>query len=278
MTYFHDFPRNNSSATYIIDDQLPITFVVPAFTSTTADAVYNQILFQIRNLSTGNHKLVVAYQGNSETAPLAIEYFVVQDAPSPSTSSTGGGTTTGTATGPSSVPTGTSSYNSKKSSIAAIVGGASGGLILLLLFMFLILRRKHRKAQRLSDADASHEIVQPFTLLPSHSTSLHSHQTINNNVSQSRQLTDAPLTTSQVALTSSQMAGSKSVSVLPPTPLRNRLPASPATIPEAEAARLQSGPPESRGDARFLRYEDSGVRIAPAEEDIVSLPPLYTTD
>ena len=253
------FPLNNSSATYTIDGQPPITFVVPALTSTALASLFNQILFQTGNLSTGNHKLVVTYQGNSETAPLAINYFLVQDAPSPSTSSTSGGTTTtgttttGTATSFSSVPTGTS-YNStssqgstsKKSPIAAIVGGVSGGLILLLLFMFLILRRKHRKAQRLSDADASHEIVQPFTLPPSHSTS--------------------------------QIAGSKSVSVLAPTPLRNRLPASPATIPEAEAARLESGPPEPRGDARFLRYEDSGVRIAPVEEDIVAFPPLYTID
>ena len=143
--------------------------------------------------------------------------------------------------------------------------------------------------------------MQPFTLPPSHSTSLHSHQTINRDLSQSRQLTDAPLTTSQVALTSSQMADSSSVSVLSPTPLRNRPPASPTTTiysspyggiassqtnltdsvmtrkaREAEAARLEAGPPEPQGDARFLRHEDSGVRIAPAEEDIVELPPLYT--
>jgi len=65
------------TATYAIDDQDPIIFIVPC----TGIGVnfYNQMLFEANNLSPGNHTLVIEYRGNNVTTPpLLLNYFVQQ--------------------------------------------------------------------------------------------------------------------------------------------------------------------------------------------------------
>ena len=52
---------------------------------------------------------------------------------------------------------------------------------------------------------------------------------------------------------------------------RTRLPQTSTTEPS-----MQRSPSVQGINARFLQHEDSGVRIPPAEYDVIELPPLYT--
>ncbi|KAF8808392.1 hypothetical protein BYT27DRAFT_7337774 [Phlegmacium glaucopus] len=112
-----NFPLTTSSATYSIDGSSPSNFLVP----NGSPELYNQVLFQTGQLSAGQHKVVVTYQGNSGTAPLALDYFVVQNAPSSSGSSpTGGNVLT---LSPSSSTAGASSGGTGTTNSAASVKG-----------------------------------------------------------------------------------------------------------------------------------------------------------
>ena len=339
------FPATTSSATYSIDDQSPVSFLVP----NGIPELYNQVLFQTGQLSAGQHKLVVTHNGNSGTAPLALDHLVVRVvgqgtptsstpstsiSPSSGTSGTGSttnsttsvkGTQTSTNTASSSVPlssdipTGsiisssvpssgsadssnstshlgsTSSSTSGKQNLGAIIGGALGGVILLLLLLILFLfirRRSSRGARRLSEKSPLgdvHDVVDPFTLPPPSALQSENYtsggqylasQSIANKLAQERNLTNNMRSTTDV---SSSVSGG-AMPVL--TPLRNPS-SSPATtspssshgaMNKAQEAETAQRSASSQGDdaARFLRHEDSGVRIPPTRDSLVELPPMYT--
>ncbi|KAF8802696.1 hypothetical protein BYT27DRAFT_7172525 [Phlegmacium glaucopus] len=129
ITFIKD--TSSSSATYSIDGQTPITFLVPASVSGPR---YNQILFQTAILSPGDHTLFVMHQSNDSRAPLALDYFVVAgDAapppPPPPPSDA-----------PSSTPSSTSTNHT-----GAIVGGVLGGLLFLLIVFVFIRRCNNRR-------------------------------------------------------------------------------------------------------------------------------------
>ncbi|KAF8801593.1 hypothetical protein BYT27DRAFT_7245174 [Phlegmacium glaucopus] len=349
------FPLSSSSATYSIDGQTPTTFLVPALSSAGATELYNQILFQTGKLSPGHHKLVVTYQGNSGTAPLALDYFAVQDAPSSSTPSStpssapsapslaapslkpasapsssntpthaivAGGASTISSSVPSSSSSGSSgsSPGSTGSSTTtnhtgAIVGGVIGGLVLLLLILFLFIRRRNnRGAKALNEkSDASGDMVDPFILPPSNlcptPTSLSQNYTSNGQSLTSptisckfthrSQLSDVPSTSSNVVSTfpptdTSSLSGGaipaltilrvRSSSSTMTSPSSTRLPyarsdssMTKAREAETETAHLRPQLAPSRSaDSRFLRHEDSGLRMPPAVDEVTELPPLYT--
>ena len=128
------FPLINTSANYSVDGQSPISFIVPALSTANAPQLYNQIFFETETMSPGQHELIVTYQGNAGTAPLALDDFVVQNASA-------------------SVPSSTSNLGSTKSPPAGIITGVVVGvtvLVLLLLLYIVRCRRNNRRAQNLN--------------------------------------------------------------------------------------------------------------------------------
>jgi len=207
----------------------------------------------------------------------------------------------------------TSNLGSKKPPpVRIIVGVVVGVTLLLLLLLFLLLfylrRRKSRRARRLSEKSYLHDScynMHPFTVLPSDLPS--SFQSPNhtsdgqsptrpfaNKLSQRRQLIDTSSTPSNMTNTSPSADSPSSGSgggMSPWTPSRNHsASASPpssglplamaqtdgATTKAREAETAQRSASPQDGDVRFLRHEDSGVRIPPTRDSLVELPPMYT--
>ena len=287
-------PTNLSTAlaTYTIDDQDTINFVVPR---SNVSLSRNQILFETTQLYPGQHELVVTYLGNNTTEPLALNYFVQQDAPS-STSSNDTPTSISTST---SVPSGTSSSNSSPSSSTnihgkptdAIIGGVIGGVVLISLllapFFFKRTRCNNRRLQSLTVP--SPDVVNRFTVPSSNPTPTFLPQSYTSNgqslPSQSKftqgSSTGAiipPLTPLRRQSSSSAFIASSS-SPLPLTTTAQIYPDSTRTrVPQVAMAMelsMQRSSSSQGANVRFLRHDDSGVRIPPAEE-VVELPPFYT--
>ena len=154
--------NSTAPATYTIDDQDPINFLVPV--SSNSLSYYNQILFDTGQLPFGQHKLVVTYFGNSTSVPLALNYFVQQDSDAPTSTSNNSSTST-------SVPPGSSISTTTE----AIIGGAIGGVVfisLLLALFFFNRRRNNRRSQTLKGGShTSPDVVNPFTVSSSNTTS-----------------------------------------------------------------------------------------------------------
>jgi hypothetical protein len=245
----NNFSLTPSSGIYSIDGRTPISFFVPAFSGANASApsLYNQVLFNTGTLSPGKHKLIVTYQGNSGTAPLALDGFIVQNATSPSTTSSSVPSTTGSS---SNLP------GSKKSPLVGITitVGVVGGAIVLVLLLFIYIRR--RRAQKLVKNSIFADEVDPFP--PS--------QTYTSEV---------PSLT-QPLLRFANKASRRRFSYNTPGSSR------PTPTPVVEAGinpLMQPGPSTSAqgcDDLGLLRHADSGVRIPHAEDNLDELPPVYT--
>lgn len=318
--------------------------MVPA----SSTELYNQVLFQTGQLSTGQHTLVVTYQGNSETAPLVLNYLVIQNAGSTSTSSNGGiftqstssspsGSTanpatnanntastsappssyiaTGVATGVSGVTSiissGIPSLNGSSSSsstsylssststkprLGAILGGALGGFILFLLLIIILLfkrRPNNQGAHILTDTSPPHtprrvtnsRMVSPFRATPTTNHTLDDQsfttRSFTSKFSQGRRVTDDLITSSIMRSTSptdapSPVSQSSAVAISSSSdvPLAV-LPAS-GSGATTKAEMVQRSATLQGGYSRVLRYEDSGIRMPPGEENLLELPPSYS--
>ena len=270
-----DFSLTPSSAIYSIDGQTPISFFVPALSAANAKQLYNQIFFKTETLSPGQHKLIVTYQGNSGTAPLALDNFVVQNSTSPSASS-------------SSVPSSSGSSNStnlgsKKSPLVDIIVGVVGGAIVLVLLLLLYIRKRNsRKAHKLEEnlntkpepfTPPLHSPPEPFPLLLPNSPRKGRNYTyevpsltprwqpFSSKFSRRRETADAP-------------GSSRPTS--PPMIVAGINPISPAIrdIPLMQPSTSAQG-----SDLRFLQHADSGVPtgMPHAEGNFDELPPAYTS-
>jgi hypothetical protein len=282
-------PVNGSagSATYTVDGQDPINFDVPI--SPNNNTYFNQLFFETGQFPFGQHTLEVTYFGNTTTAPLVLNYFVQQDASSSNTTT--------------SVPSDTSSSSSPRKSTNAIIGGVIGGVVfisLLVALFFFIRRRNNRKAEEeLSEKiyiDPALEVADPFTAHSSNPTSTFLPQNYTSN-GQSLPSQPIPNKLTQRGQPSDPLNTSSSGRLPPLTPLRPQF-SSPAFISPsssrvsltgsqsnfdgtrttvAHSAKELSMQQSSReADARILMHEDSGVRIPPAENNVVELPPFYT--
>ena len=298
--------NSTASATYTIDDQDPINFLVPV--SSNSLSYFNQIFFDTGQLSFGQHKLVVTYFGNTTSAPLALNYFVQEDSDAP-TSTTSNSSPTSTST---SVPSGSSSNSSAASSsttikpTAAIIGGVIGGIVLisLLLALFFFNRRRNsRKLQALEEESyISPGVLNPFTVSSPNPTSdfLPENYTSNGHIGQS--LPSQPISgkftqMSQQPSDPASMSSSGGNTPLPPLRPQFSLPASPSSssLPltgrqtnfdgtkttevsqdETEPLMHHQSLAPGGANARILLHEDSGVRIPPAEDNVEELPPNYT--
>jgi hypothetical protein len=289
-------------ATYSIDNQEPITFSVQSHSDIIND-LPNQMLFNAGPLSLGQHKLVVKYLGSNSTIPINFNYLVQQDGPSSTSSNTHTPTSTNVLSGTSSTPTSTSVPSGTDSSPSTIhmkptediIGGVIGGVVLisLLLALFIFLRRRNTGNRR-SQPD-SQALSTPFTV-PSWSptsTFLAQEYTLNGQPSQptSRKFTQKrgqPSDHSSASssggippfkLTLLRPQFSTSPPRLSLTGLQTNLDGTRTRVPQATTEpSIQRSPSPQGANARFLRHEDSGVRIPSAEDDVVELPPFYTPE
>ncbi|KAF8912156.1 hypothetical protein CPB84DRAFT_1761418 [Gymnopilus junonius] len=171
--YDNSLPLAATTATYTIDGGKAVAFDLNGAAALRTGVQYNQIFFQTNSLPIGEHTLIVAYQGNLQTAPLTLSVVYIEDgtsylsnsgSPIPSSSSfhsslsvpaltTSGGSFTSTPffPEPSAVKVGTAfSKLSPASEIGAIIGGILGGLTIISLLIVGLSQRykKWRQSKR----------------------------------------------------------------------------------------------------------------------------------
>ena len=260
-----NFSLTPSSAIYSIDGGTPISFFVPALSDAKALQLYNQVFFKTETLSPGQHKLIVTYQGNSGTAPLALDTFIVQNATSPSTSSS---------SVPSSSSSSSSNSNLKKSPLVGIIVGVVGGaivLVLLLLLRLYIRKRNNRGAQKLDDTENTNLNPDPFPILPN---------LPRIYTSEEPSFTLQPISSKFARRRESAIAPDSSRPIPPPVFGAGIIPISPAAIRDTTPL-IQPSSSTQGGDLGFLQHagRDSGVRtgMLHAEGSLDELPPAYTS-
>ena len=275
------------NVTYTIDGQSPAPFNVPFSTSNFET---NLVLFNSRQLSPGQHKLVVGFNGNNAninfTVPLIFSYFVQQDSTPSNTS--------------------TSTIMIHRKPTGAIIGGVIGGLILILLLLALFFfnrRRNNRRSQALSEMSYTN-VTSPFTVPSSNPTSTFPPEdhTSDGQSLQSPSISSKLTQRHQRNQPSDPSSMSSSNGITPLTPLRQQFsspafispsssPPPPAgsqansdvtmtTVPQARTESLMQQSLSLQGaNPRLLRHEDSGIRMPPSsEDDVLKLPPFYTPE
>ena len=157
---------NPKGATYTIDNGSPVSFDIPASSTTP---LYNVILFDVRNLSLDTHQLVVTFTGDPTKQPLEIDHFFVfnpprnvSDAAAANSAQT---SATGVAPGGSS-ETAVSTDSSSSPPTGAIAGGVIGGLVFLsILALFYYKQRRRRRRGTDPNAYEKH-VVDPDSTTP----------------------------------------------------------------------------------------------------------------
>jgi hypothetical protein len=252
-----DFSLTPSSGIYSIDGQTPIPFLVPALSGSSSEALYNEVFFKTETLSPGQHEIIVIYQGNSGTAPLALDALIVQNATSSSSTSS--------FVPLSSSTNSKSSLGSKKSPPVGIIVGVVGrAIVLVLLLLLYIRRRNNRRAQKLKENSS----VEPFTLLPI---------SPRNYTPEVPSLTPQPFSSkfSRGEYANAPASGS-SRPTPPPVPVIGAgiNPISSA-IRDIPLMPVKPSTSAQGGNLGFLRHANSGVRtgMPHAEGNLVELPP-----
>ncbi|KAI0758005.1 hypothetical protein C8Q74DRAFT_1360230 [Fomes fomentarius] len=165
------------TTSYSIDGKIVGNYTAP-FTP-SGGSILNVTFFSKRDLSSGNHQIVVTNVNGTNPNTFWLDYFLVYgpgasdvstSGPSPTTVTSGDPRntasvdgTTGTSSAPvnTNVPPGSVSTTSTSSSIntGAIVGGVIGGLAMLVLCGILVLlwRRRNPKV---------HQAIEPFAHTP----------------------------------------------------------------------------------------------------------------
>ena len=244
-------PSNSSfapaSAIYSLDGQSSIPFIVPGVSAADLDAsLYNQVFFQTGTLSRGQHELIVTYQGNNGTAPLALDAFIVQNATS-STATSALTSAPGTSSSDSwGIPSNSTSNLGLNPTIVGIIAGVVSVVLVLALFLLLYIVRCRRKAQKLKR-------LEPFIMSPQN----YIPPSFSSKFSRNRELADAPDT-----------------SIPTPPPVIGAR-ANPA-IRNPETKQLLPSTSAQDGDLGFLQHADSGVRMPNAQGNLAEFPPAYT--
>ena len=276
----------SDSATYVIDDQNLIHF------GNVSD-FNNLMLFESGPLSPEQHKIVVTSNFGNNFSFL-FEYFIQVQLDAPS----------------STAPSGSSSNSSPGKPTDAIIGGVIGGLLFisLLIAMFFFLRRRNNRRsdtpsemsyavpqasfndvpqaspndvpQGSPDAvhQASLDVVNPFTHPPQNPTSaLLPKNYTSNSQSQALPSQSIPSKFSPVIISPSSESPRLSLTPSGSQDSQSNLDGARPSVPQATTEpSTQQSPSPQRANARFLRHEDSGVRMPPDEDDVIELPPLYT--
>ncbi|KAF5317886.1 hypothetical protein D9611_014856 [Ephemerocybe angulata] len=139
----------SSLATYSIDDEAPIPFVLHGILASDPESptLYNQEFFQTPLLPYGNHTLTVVHNGNDEQTPLTLDRLVVLDHTANTVSVQTADIPLNTSS--TAAPSGANSQSAPLSS-GSIAGAVIGALLLLALLIvgFIFGRRWYRKRSR----------------------------------------------------------------------------------------------------------------------------------
>ena len=129
----------NASAKYSIDNGTLFPFSVPAQSSTIQQ--YNIISFQTPVMSPGSHHLLVEYGVDNfvdGSAPLVLDYFIIQNLTSPPFTTSPPNTTSPLNT--------TSTRRLSKGAIAGVVIGSLVGLALIIFSLIRFIKGKKSAA------------------------------------------------------------------------------------------------------------------------------------
>ena len=262
-----ELPKGSSPATYSIDGQTPVNFLLKGLTASTTTTVYNQKFFETAQLTAGPHTLKAVFEGNNST-PLTLDYLIVQNGTLSTTmaSMTASVSSLATSSTPASGSV-TSGTVRSATPVGAIVGGMIGGVALTVFFIFgfLFLHRRHKRATQEKVLMSTPE---PFGHTPVYPSSFAQNPSLSvvtsySPASQTTQMV-APVTKGHV-----YHPGSTNPSVPSPPPSR---------VAEALAsASVQSNDTQLPS---VVLYADSGIRMpsSTAGTSAVDIPPLYTPD
>ncbi|GJJ07700.1 hypothetical protein Clacol_001905 [Clathrus columnatus] len=178
-------PEGAANAKYSLDLGPDVEFPIPTITPSENTNEFQETYFITPPVENGHHTLVVTYEGNGQTTPLMLDYFLVSTGPKIPDGSLGTSNTTllipdgdqsGTSSSPASSPStvsggNTSNIGSSKANmtdVGAIVGGVIGGLALVFIIALTIfLIRRMRRRERRSSIEASYHTVPHIRSVPS---------------------------------------------------------------------------------------------------------------
>ena len=155
--YSTNHPRNQSNATYSIDNAPPTVFNLNGLhEGSDVASVYEQTFFSVPGLSPGPHSLHVVYDGTPEQTPLTLSYMILTNSTLPSPTSS-----------LNSSPTNSSPIHKQSASTGRplptgpIAGGVVAGVLiaLALLFFSLRIRRRKRDSREMTLSLASPEVT-----------------------------------------------------------------------------------------------------------------------
>lgn len=166
----NQWARTPTTAAYAVDGGPLTTFALKGLTD-KQPTLFNQKFFETPWLELGPHRVLVVYQGNSDTTPLTLTNVFIE----------GGNATNPLPEDPSIFPPGSSlspspseaGSNEKKAPIGAIVGGVAGGLAIIAAAIFaawfMIRRRKSKERARANMQAVPFDSIAdlPSTLSPS---------------------------------------------------------------------------------------------------------------
>lgn len=279
--------RGPASATYSVDGETPIPFLLENVSSDDTPLLSNQPFFQTSKYSAGQHRLEVVYHGQPETTPLTLQHLIVQNSsPSTPTTLTAVNTVTTVATATvwtttsTSIPSHSSSGTNARM-IGSIVGGAIGGFLFLALLAmaFLLLRRcSSRRTKEGHPEAAFRDVIEPYTHNPllrlSGYNPLPSSTTKRPLLLGNNQITQTSRTATRRSIIQSLMGRFTG-----------------ATFGSAESHSEASTllPSHSSRHTRtrtsgswIVVHEDSGIRMLPElpqiNTDVIEIPPTYSVE
>ncbi|KAF9051794.1 hypothetical protein BJ165DRAFT_1524699 [Panaeolus papilionaceus] len=134
-----------SDASWQIDDQPYQSFTIPAIDPQLRDPFFEELLFKTPDLSPGQHRLEVTYNGFESTRPLALAELVIEDMP-PSSSASPSPSTTPSGLPPSNIAE--AGGLSQGTKIAIGVSTSVAGLFVCSALLFFLYQRRRKTAQR----------------------------------------------------------------------------------------------------------------------------------
>ena len=149
-------PRVHGEASYSIDGGPPVMFETPTWISGfrglgSNDTITRHTIFTTPPVSPGHHTLEIVNLGNSSTAPLTIDHFIVNHGDVNATTAAAAkpdlSTNPNAALSPMDYSDPSGLTTSTKKNVGVIVGATVGAVVLLAVLAFLFLwNRKRRSA------------------------------------------------------------------------------------------------------------------------------------
>jgi hypothetical protein len=215
-----------------------------AFFSIVTETVagINELIFTSPDLQPGKHTINITYNGNKSNVPLVVDYFYVVTNPSSSSdSSIPSFVSISSPSTPSASTNSAATINSTHKGLnnGMIIGIVLGGTVMLIAMVGAILWwRRYWRRQRTQVYDA--RLARGFDVQPLRPPHW------------------------SVSLTSPSMTEASS----------QRFTLSPVLSPLSPS----SGPPIGMTSPTILQHKDSGIRMAPGDEEaeVVNIPPGYS--